>query len=116
MNRMQQVEVRMYRAGMFLPVGGSTEPTIPPVLGPLPELPPPYGGDSAAAAAPGAGVEQYNAQCTTTNILTCVPACNSTTHGYELLATIDGTDTKFSCSLSNLLYSWVGSSGRIPWS
>ena len=53
-------------------------------------------------------VEQYSAQCTTQNILICVPTCNTTTHGYELLATIDGTDTKFSCSLSDLLYSWVG--------
>jgi hypothetical protein len=40
--------------------------------------------------------------------MTCVPTCNSTTHGYELLATIDGTDTKFSCTISSLLYSWVG--------
>ena len=53
-------------------------------------------------------MEQYHAQCTTANILTCVPTCNSTTHGYELLATIDGTDTKFSCALANLLFSWVG--------
>ena len=36
------------------------------------------------------------------------PVCNATTHGYELLATIDGTDTKFSCNLANLLFSWVG--------
>ena len=53
-------------------------------------------------------MEQYHAQCTTANILTCVPACNATTHGYELLATIDGTDTKFSCSLADLLFSWIG--------
>jgi hypothetical protein len=46
--------------------------------------------------------------CTSQNILTCVPTCNSTTHGYELLATIDGTDTKFSCSLANMLFSWLG--------
>jgi hypothetical protein len=25
-----------------------------------------------------------------------------------LLATIDGTDTKFSCSLANMLFSWIG--------
>eukprot|EP01050_Picozoa_sp_SAG11_P015408 SAG11_NODE_1995_length_3950_cov_42.467151_1_plen_638_part_00 len=53
-------------------------------------------------------LEQYHAQCTTQNILTCVPSCNTTTHGYELLATIDGTDTKFSCNLANMLFSWVG--------
>eukprot|EP01050_Picozoa_sp_SAG11_P009303 SAG11_NODE_864_length_6839_cov_4.807567_4_plen_343_part_00 len=38
----------------------------------------------------------------------CVPACNATHHGFELLATIDGTDTKFSCNLANHLFSWVG--------
>eukprot|EP01052_Picozoa_sp_SAG31_P014912 SAG31_NODE_943_length_10852_cov_22.874454_3_plen_128_part_00 len=33
---------------------------------------------------------------------------NATTHGYEMLATVDGTDTKFSCNLANMLFSWVG--------
>ena len=117
MNRMQPLEVRMYRisvssspeaagnqAGMFLPDGGSTDPTISPIIGPLPELPTPGDGHGGSSA----DVEQFHAQCTTANVLTCVPACNMTTHGYELLATIDGTDTKFSCSISNLLFSWVG--------
>jgi hypothetical protein len=40
--------------------------------------------------------------------MTCVPACDATTHGFELLATIDGTDTKFGCNVADLLYSWVG--------
>eukprot|EP01050_Picozoa_sp_SAG11_P016231 SAG11_NODE_2190_length_3706_cov_28.760189_2_plen_664_part_00 len=53
-------------------------------------------------------LEQYHAQCTTANILSCVPECNATHHGFELLATIDGTDTKFSCNLANMLFSWVG--------
>jgi hypothetical protein len=53
-------------------------------------------------------VEQYHAQCTTANILTCVPAGNATPHGFERLATIDGTNTKFSCNLANQLFSWVG--------
>eukprot|EP01052_Picozoa_sp_SAG31_P003088 SAG31_NODE_115_length_24128_cov_47.693912_11_plen_1303_part_00 len=63
-----------------------------------------------AAPSPGeaTAVEQYHAQCTTANILTCVPACNATHHGFVLLATIDGTDTKFSCTLANQLFSWVG--------
>ena len=118
---MQPVQVRMYRisvsssseaagnqAGMFLPGGGQTNPSTPPIIGPLPELPPsPANGEQGGGGS--ADVEQFNAQCTTANILTCVPTCNATTHGYELLATIDGTDTKFSCSLANLLYSWVGS-------
>ena len=70
---------------------------------PAPVSPAPSPGGSASTE-----LEQYHAQCTTANILTCVPACNATTHGYELLATIDGTDTKFSCALANLLFSWVG--------
>eukprot|EP01051_Picozoa_sp_SAG22_P017127 SAG22_NODE_2568_length_2433_cov_2.143959_2_plen_321_part_00 len=53
-------------------------------------------------------VEQYHTQCTTANIMTCVPACNATHRGFELLATFDGTDTKFSCNLANQQYSWVG--------
>eukprot|EP01052_Picozoa_sp_SAG31_P011505 SAG31_NODE_653_length_13152_cov_4.899487_1_plen_747_part_00 len=38
----------------------------------------------------------------------CIPACTATTHGYLLLLNIDGTDTTLTCSLSDLLYSWVG--------
>ena len=61
-------------------------------------------------------MEQYHAQCTTANIQTCVPVCNAccnvTTHGYELLATIDGTDTKFSCNLAHMLYSWMGAASE----
>ena len=33
-------------------------------------------------------------------------------HGYELLATIDGTDTKFSCNLAHGLYSWMGAASE----
>jgi hypothetical protein len=53
-------------------------------------------------------VKQYHAECTTQNIMTCVPACNEAHHGYELLATIDGTDTKFGCNVANQLFSWLG--------
>eukprot|EP01050_Picozoa_sp_SAG11_P010975 SAG11_NODE_1132_length_5752_cov_8.739685_7_plen_272_part_00 len=84
---------------------GGSSPAPP--LGPLPHLPPspPPSPDSSSA-----DLEQYHAQCTTQNFLTCVPSCNATTqcHGFELLATIDGTDTKFSCNLANMLCSWVG--------
>eukprot|EP01050_Picozoa_sp_SAG11_P016808 SAG11_NODE_2337_length_3500_cov_62.684505_3_plen_714_part_00 len=92
------MEVKMIRVSI------SSEGPAQPIIGPLPDLPPsPPSPDSSST-----DLEQYHAQCTTANILTCVPACNSTTHGYELLATIDGTDTKFSCNLANLLFSWVG--------
>jgi hypothetical protein len=80
---------------------GQTEP----IIGPLPELPPP---PSASSDSGSTDVEQYHVQCTTSNILSCVPECNATHHGFELLATIDGTDTKFSCNLANQLFSWVG--------
>ena len=37
-----------------------------------------------------------------------MPPCNVAHHGFELLATIDGTDTKFSCNLAHGFYSWMG--------
>ena len=51
---------------------------------------------------------QYHAVCTSADVASCVPECNAEHHGYELLATIDGTDTKFSCNLAHGLYSWMG--------
>ena len=114
MNRMQPVEVKMYRVNInseaaqqaAMANGGSTHggglTFGPVVLAPTSPSPPPTpSGDGGLT-----DVEQYNAECTTANIQTCVPTCNATTHGYELLATIDGTDTKFSCTLANLLFSW----------
>eukprot|EP01050_Picozoa_sp_SAG11_P010884 SAG11_NODE_1116_length_5800_cov_21.451149_2_plen_675_part_00 len=93
------MEVKMIRVSI------SSEGPAQPIIGPLPDLPPspPPSPDSSST-----DLEQYHAQCTTQNILTCVPSCNATTHGFELLATIDGTDTKFSCNLANMLFSWVG--------
>ena len=44
------------------------------------------------------GVQEYHAECSSAEIASCVPACNAEHHGFELLATIDGTDTKFSCN------------------
>ena len=41
-----------------------------------------------------------------------MPPCNAEHHGYELLATIDGTDTKFSCNLAHGLYSWMGAASE----
>jgi hypothetical protein len=78
------------------------------IIGPLPELPPPPLASTSDSGL--TEVQEYHAQCTTANILTCVPVCNATHHGYELLANIDGTDTKFSCNLANMLFSWMGAS------
>jgi hypothetical protein len=86
--------------------GGQTQP----IIGPLPELPSPPPAPTSPSSS--TDLEEYHAQCTTANILTCVPACNATHHGYELLATIDGTDTKFSCNLANMLYSWMGAASE----
>ena len=114
---LQPVDVQMFRVrvstegaaqsgAMFPGSGGSG---LPP-LDPLQPLPPP-------PAAPQAGedateVEQYHAECSSTDIESCVPACNAEHHGYELLATIDGTDTKFSCNLAHGLFSWVGAASE----
>ena len=40
----------------------------------------------------------------------CVPTCNETLHGDLLLLNVDGIDHKYSCELSNGVYSWVGPS------
>jgi hypothetical protein len=56
--------------------------------------------------------QEYHAVCSSATISDCVPTCNATRHGYELLATIDGTDTKFSCNIAHGLYSWVGAASE----
>eukprot|EP01049_Picozoa_sp_SAG25_P016785 SAG25_NODE_4015_length_907_cov_1.504950_1_plen_287_part_01 len=66
--------------------------------------PPPVASSSGDSSA----LQEYHAVCSSAAIGDCVPVCNATHHGYELLATIDGTDTKFSCNLAHGLYSWVG--------
>lgn len=53
--------------------------------------PPPSGVPPTPS--PSTNVQQYHAVCNSRAMEACVPACNATTHGYELLATVDGTDT-----------------------
>jgi hypothetical protein len=112
---LRPVDVKMFRIlvssaieaqqGQAEMLGGGQLST--PIVGPLPDLnyPPSLPGVADDFEA---GVQQYHAECTTQNILTCVPECAEASHGYELLATIDGTDTQFSCNVHNLLFSWVG--------
>ena len=57
-------------------------------------------------------VQEYHAVCSSATIADCIPTCNATHHGYVLLATIDGTDTKFSCNVAHGLYSWVGAASE----
>jgi hypothetical protein len=73
---------------------------------PAPAPPSSSGGSSAQ------DLQEYHAICSSATIAQCVPACNATHHGYELLATIDGTDTKFSCNVAHGLYSWMGAAGE----
>ena len=38
----------------------------------------------------------------------CIPMCEAKTNGYLLLLNLDGEDTKLTCELHHLLYSWIG--------
>ena len=118
---LQPVAVQMFRvlvntegaaqAGAMFPGGGEDGSNPLDPLQPLPPVPPPPldvmdGGDETI------GVTQYHAECTSADVASCVPPCNAEHHGYELLATIDGTDTKFSCNLAHGLYSWMGAASE----
>ena len=122
---LQPVAVQMFRvlvntegaaqAGAMFPGGddggdGSSGHPLDPLL-PLAPVPPPL-PDATEGADEAAGVTQYHAVCTSADVASCVPACNAEHHGYELLATIDGTDTKFSCNLAHGLYSWMGAASE----
>ena len=104
MGALQPVNVRMFRVSSDAAAqraemsGGQGDGRAPPTIGPRPELPPPLPAPSPAGGS--TSLEQYHAQCTAQIILACAPTCNATHHGYELLATIDGADTKFSRSLA----------------
>ena len=102
MGALKPINVVMYRI-LISSDGAQTHDEMFPgggqggtIVGPLPTLPSPPPPPPVSPVS--TDVEQYHAQCTTANIQTCVPTCNATTHGYELLATIDGTDTTFSCT------------------
>ena len=58
--------------------------------------------------------EQLNVECTDgTPEADCVPRCNQTYHGYQLLLNINGEDSKMSCELHHELYSWMGGAVRV---
>jgi hypothetical protein len=50
----------------------------------------------------------YHATCDGNAIVQCLPQCNTTTHGFELLATIDGSDSTFICNIEHGIFSWMG--------
>lgn len=64
----------------------------------------PQGAGEATSTA----VEQFTALCTQAELATCAPVCEAETHGYRLLAQIDGLETTMECSQHFGLYSWVG--------
>ena len=118
---LQPVAVQMFRvlvntegaaqAGAMFPGGGDDGSNPVDPLQPLPPVPPPP-PDEAEGGNEATGVTQYHAECTSSDVASCVPPCNAEHHGYELLATIDGTDTKFSCNLAHGLYSWMGAASE----
>jgi hypothetical protein len=71
-------------------------------------LPTPPSSSPPSSPSPPQTVQEYHMVCNSSSVMECVPTCNSTTHGYELLATIDGSDTKLICSLAHGLHSWTG--------
>eukprot|EP01045_Picozoa_sp_COSAG04_P018253 COSAG04_NODE_1675_length_5968_cov_2.264270_5_plen_670_part_01 len=91
----------MFPGGGNAGSGGKLDP-----LQPLPPPSPPAPGNAAEEA------HEYQVACRSADVASCVPPCNPEHHGYELLATIDGTDTKFSCKLAHGLYSWVGAASE----
>ena len=101
---LQPVSVQMFKVAIA---------TKPPPSAVSPGPPPPSKPHSSPPPPPHASaVQEYHAVCSSATIETCVPICNATHHGYVLLATIDGTDTKFSCNVAHGLYSWVGAASE----
>ena len=101
---LQPVSVQMFKIAIA---------TKPPPSAVSPGPPPPSKPHSSPPPPPHASaVQEYHAVCSSATIETCVPTCNATHHGYVLLATIDGTDTKFSCNVAHGLYSWVGAASE----
>ena len=119
---LQPVAVQMFRvlvntegaaqAGTMFPGGkdngGAGQPLDP--LRPVTPVPPPP--PDGTGAGDETAVQQYHPVCTSVDVASCVPTCSAEHHGYELLATIDGTDTKFSCNLAHGLYSWMGAASE----
>ena len=69
-------------------------------------------GTSGTASRPSLA-EQLNLQCTDgTAAAECVPECSEAYHGYLMLLSIDGDDSKLSCELHHGYYSWVGAAVR----
>ena len=54
-------------------------------------------------------VQEFRCECGGgADISACIPVCDDSIHGYELLLTIDETDLRVSCKIHAGLYSWAG--------
>ena len=54
-------------------------------------------------------VQEFRCECgSSADISTCIPVCDESIHGFELLLTIDQSDLRVSCKLHFGLYSWAG--------
>eukprot|EP01051_Picozoa_sp_SAG22_P007248 SAG22_NODE_503_length_9694_cov_13.573736_4_plen_708_part_00 len=54
-------------------------------------------------------VQEFRCECgSSTDISACIPMCDESVHGFELLLTIDQSDIRVSCKLHLGLYSWAG--------
>lgn len=54
-------------------------------------------------------VHEFRCECgSSTDISNCIPVCDPSIHGFELLLTIDQSDIRVSCKLHAGLYSWAG--------
>ena len=62
----------------------------------------------AAQGCRGSLVEQLNLACAEEGVTDCVPWCDDSLRGDQLLLSLNGNDAKFTCELRNGLYSWVG--------
>ena len=54
-------------------------------------------------------VQEFRCECGSgTDISSCIPVCDESIHGFELLLTIDQSDLRVSCKLHAGLFSWAG--------
>lgn len=54
-------------------------------------------------------VQEFRYECGSgADISACIPVCDESIHGFELLLTIDQSDLRVSCKLHAGLYSWAG--------
>jgi hypothetical protein len=84
--------------------GGLDQSFGPPLIGPKPAPSPSPSPSTGGAEA----AQEFRRVCSTADLATCVPQCNSLTYGFLLSIEIDGRGTVMTCNVMNMLYAWVG--------